>query len=142
MASIDEQLKNQLKRANQSATAPRMKIFHTLRDNPPLTMSELVAKLSGEVNRASVYRTVELFETLGIAQRLHFGWKYKLELSDTFHEHHHHLVCTNCGTMVDIPEDDAVETYLEKLAANQGFTITKHQLEIQGLCNTCSRTIS
>lgn len=137
MNTSTEQFLTLLKRAGLSETDTRKKVFAALKDNPPLTMGELVGMLAQQVDRASVYRTIELFERLGIAQRLHFGWKFKLELTDAFHDHHHHLVCTNCGTIVDLPEDSAIESHLENLASGQGFTMSAHQLEIQGLCQKC-----
>ena len=76
------------------------------------------------------------------------GWGARLLLSrliliDVFdqnlpHEHHHHLSCTQCGSLLDIPEDSSIEAYLANLAQAQGFAMTAHQLEIQGLCYKCS----
>ena len=139
MSNSTEQFLQLLKVANLSSTAARNKVFATLKDNPPLSMGELVVMLSGEIDRASVYRTIELFETLGIAQRINFGWKYKLELTDTFHDHHHHLACTNCGKIVDIAEDSNIERYMQKLSREHGFKMAAHQLEIQGLCQECQQ---
>jgi len=33
------------------------------------------------------------------------GWKYKLELSNAFQHHHHHLTCLQCGGVTPLPED-------------------------------------
>lgn len=98
-------------------------------------MHTLVARVP-HINRASVYRAVDLFERLGIVQRLNTGWKYKLELSDKFAEHHHHLTCSRCGRTVPMNEAE-LETVIERLAKTHNFTPTAHQIEIQGLCNTC-----
>lgn len=100
-----------------------------------MTMHDLVAR-TASIDRASVYRAVALFERLGIAQRLNTGWKYKLELSDKFADHHHHMTCTQCGTMTAINEDE-LEQLLGRLTATYEFTPTAHQLEIQGLCRRC-----
>lgn len=100
-------------------------------------MAELVAACS-PINRASTYRTVFLFEQLGIVQRLQIGWKYKLELSDSFHLHHHHLTCRQCGVVIPFEEDPALEKRLIALARSHDFAMSGHQLEIQGICQSCS----
>jgi Fur family ferric uptake transcriptional regulator len=51
--------------------------------------------------------------------------------------HHHHLVCRSCGKAVEI-EGPAVETWADKVAAQNGFTDVNHTVEIFGLCATCA----
>jgi len=135
-----EQLKNTLKQHGQSLTQARRIIFAALENKEPQTMREVVAACRGRVDRASVYRTIALFERLGIVQRLQIGWKYKLELGDAFHRHHHHLTCSRCGRTFALPEDQQLEKRLKTLAAAQDFAMQGHQLEIQGLCKNCYKT--
>lgn len=92
-----------------------------------------------QIDRASVYRTVDLFERLGVVQRVTTGWKYKLELTDRFAEHHHHLTCSSCGRTIDIAGDD-LERLIDQISAARGFLPTAHQIEIQGLCASCQAT--
>lgn len=99
-------------------------------------MSEL-AERCGQINRASIYRTVRLFEDLDIVHRIQVGWKYKLELSDNFQHHHHHLHCTGCGAVTAIPEDNQLENRLLEIAGEKGFEAHDHQVEIRGLCPSC-----
>lgn len=134
MSSV-ESFKNILKSGGFSVTKPRTAVFDALLGHEPLSMHQLVEK-AGNIDRASVYRTVELFERLGIVQRLNSGWKYKLELSDKFADHHHHLTCTNCGRTVAMNEDE-MEALITRLAHNHGFRPISHQIEIQGLCSNC-----
>jgi Fur family ferric uptake transcriptional regulator len=103
-------------------------------------MSELVTRCK-DIDRASVYRSVALFERLSIVQRLQAGWKYKLELSDAFHEHHHHATCLHCGQVVSLSEDPELEAHLHDLAVAYNFTLRKHQIELSGLCATCQPTV-
>lgn len=133
-----EQFKTTLKRQHQSLTKSRQIIFAALQDKEPQTIAEIVAACQDQVDRASVYRTIALFESFGIVQRLQIGWKYKLELSDSFHHHHHHLTCHQCGQTIPLPEDSDLEKRLTILAKNQNFKMQGHQLEIQGLCQNCS----
>ncbi len=90
-----------------------------------------------DIDRASVYRAISLFEKLGIVERLQTGWKYKLELTDSFHDHHHHATCLQCGASIVLPEDAALEQQIVQIASIDGFRVMRHQLEIQGYCATC-----
>jgi Fur family ferric uptake transcriptional regulator len=131
------QLLMTLKSSKQSITGPRQRVFDALQGKEPQLMAEVVSACSN-IDRASVYRTIDLYEKLGIVQRLQIGWKYKLELSDSFHEHHHHLTCSRCGQVTPFEENVAIENKLEELAKKEKFTMTGHQLEIQGICQKCA----
>lgn len=137
MAEPLQQFKTTLKKHGQSLTEARLAVFKALQDKEPQTMREIIRACAGKADRASVYRTIELFERLGIVQRLQIGWKYKLELGDAFHHHHHHLTCLSCGRTIPLPEDRQLEASLHTLSRGQDFVMKDHQLEIQGLCANC-----
>jgi len=130
-------LQQTLRASGQSLTAPRRAVFAAMQHQEPLTMSELVRRCT-DIDRASVYRTVALFEQLGIVQRLQTGWKYRLELSDVYHEHHHHATCLSCGRSLIVPEDETIEQYLMATAQKLNFRLERHQVELQGYCGQCS----
>lgn len=124
-------------RANKlSLTKPRQTVFDALQHHKGLTMAELVAACPG-VDRASVYRTSEVFENLHIIVRIPTGWKYRLELGEAFHEHHHHATCSSCGASIALPEDSALEKRLHQLAQRRNFTLITHQIELTGTCESC-----
>jgi len=50
--------------------------------------------------------------------------------------HHHHLICRQCGTSVEV-EGRPVEQWAEKVAAESGFTAVDHTVELFGLCPRC-----
>jgi Fur family transcriptional regulator, ferric uptake regulator len=125
-----------LKQRGYSITHARQTVFEVLQHQEPQSMREVVAACK-QIDRASVYRTISLFERLGIVQRLQMGWKYRLELSDAFHQHHHHMHCVRCGRTIALPEDQELETSLHKMAEAHNFTLQSHQLELSGLCQTC-----
>ncbi len=131
-----DQLAQVLKQHGQSITKQRRCVFDALQGREPQTMHEIVSNCT-QIDRASVYRAIALFERLGIVQRLQTGWKYRLELSDEFHEHHHHATCLLCGQSQVVAEDSAVEQQLHRLAEQLGFQLEKHQLELQGYCAKC-----
>ena len=120
-----------------SLTKPRQAVFDALQHHASFTMAELVAACPG-VDRASVYRTTELFEQLCVVVRIPHGWKYRLELGEAFHEHHHHATCSACGASIALPEDAALEKRLHALAARRNFTLTTHQIELTGTCEACT----
>lgn len=139
MLSAKEGFRALLKEQGCSMTAARLAVFEALLGQEPLSMHEL-AKRAGKVDRASVYRSIDLFERLGIVQRLNTGWKYKIELSDKFSNHHHHLTCTQCGRTVAMNEQ-RLEGFIEQIAREHGFAPTAHQIEVQGLCQECQAKI-
>lgn len=135
-------LATNLKSNGYSLTKPRTAVFLALLDKEPQTMGELVKTLEGQIDRASIYRIAALFEKLGIVERLQIGWKYKLELSDSYAAHHHHITCTNCGRVQAFEESSIIEFELKQLAAEIGFTETGHQLELRGLCANCQNSVT
>lgn len=136
MTTVNLTLEQHLKRHGQSLTRPRKLLFAALDGQEPQTMQQLVAACPG-IDRASAYRTVALFERLGIIQRLQIGWKYKLELSGSFSRHHHHMTCQRCGRIISFDESPELEKELRWVAASNRFKIKNHQLEIQGICEAC-----
>lgn len=129
-----------LRQHGQSLTACRRAVYEALQQAEQLSMQQVIAACAGTADRASIYRTVALFERLGIVQRLQVGWKYKLELAGAFSHHHHHLTCTVCGRVTPLPEDRVLEAHLVRLAASQDFEPQSHQLEISGRCRDCRST--
>ena len=135
MTSSNETLVRLLRTSGHSITKVRLAVFGALIGHEPLSIHQLIDKL-GNIDRASVYRTVGLFERLGIVQRLHTGWKYKLELSDRFAEHHHHLTCSHCGHTIAMNELE-LEKIIADLSSRHDFAPSSHQIEVQGLCANC-----
>jgi Fur family ferric uptake transcriptional regulator len=117
---------------------PRMRMFGMLQNNPALTLKELI-KLVKKHDQVTVYRNIELFEKLGIINRLRLGWHTKIELSDIFQHHHHHIACINCGKVWALKEDKLIEQQIKILAQSKQFKTIDHQLEIRGLCAKCQK---
>jgi Fur family transcriptional regulator, ferric uptake regulator len=137
MTEVIDTFTQTLKRSGYSNTAARRMVFEVMQGHEPMTMREIVQACANKVDRASIYRSMLLFEKLGIVQRLQIGWKYKLELSDVFSNHHHHCSCIKCGRVIPLAEDQTLETQLLALARAAHFTPQDHQLEIRGLCADC-----
>lgn len=136
MNSSHTQLRQTLRAAGQSLTTPRLVVFDYLSGRGPVRPAALIAACLPRADRASIYRTLDLFRRLGIIEDLVSGGHKAIELSEDFSPHHHHLTCTSCGRSLDIT-DKPIERRLENIAEAHGFLATSHQVEVSGLCASC-----
>ena len=137
----DDKFVTILKEAGVSVTSVRRAIFEALSNaDKPLKNGEIAA-LVPSVDRASVYRTLELFAKLGITVTIVRGWTPFTELAEPFKAHHHHIICEQCGRVVEI-ENDTLEDVLGLIAKRHDFVLTKHTVELSGLCGSCRATTS
>lgn len=127
-----------LKDNNTSVTKVRRAIFTALSEADKPLKNGQVATLVPSVDRASVYRTLELFAQLGITTTTIRGWTPFTELAEPFKQHHHHIICEQCGKVVEI-ENDTLEDVLNIVAARHDFSLTKHIVELTGLCGSCQQ---
>lgn len=120
-------------------TAPRIRIFNTLKaSESPLSTAELI-HLCPEVDKVSVYRTIALFTSLNIITTVTHGWKRSYELASPFLPHHHHLICQKCGDVTEL-QSDSIEALVKSLSQHSSFTPTSHHFEIHGICEICTNT--
>jgi Fur family ferric uptake transcriptional regulator len=88
------------------------------------------------IGLATVYRALSSLESEGEADALQQDGE-SLYRACTPGKHHHHLICRNCGTTVEISAD-AVERWAQSVAAEHGFTAANHVVDVFGLCADCS----
>lgn len=140
--AIDELAQFRLILRNQAhqVTKTRELVFKLLLSPEPQTINEILRKANGTVDRVSVYRNLDLFEKLGIAHRIYIGWKYKIELSDEFTGHHHHLSCLKCGKVIDIEDEKHIDDFIQEISSKFGFQPRRHQFEVDGYCKECLKT--
>lgn len=136
MDSKNSALLELLRSQGFNLTTQRLIVFNALLDMKPISIAELIIKLKGKLDRASIYRTIDLFTRIGITNRINIGWKYKIELSDKFQAHHHHITCILCHKIIPIHEKE-LERLFDEVAQKNGFSPIDHQLEIQGCCKEC-----
>lgn len=90
------------------------------------------------VGRASVYRTLEQLDSLGLVTRLDVGdGMARFEPADPHGEHHHHLVCDSCGR-VEPFEDPELERTIERLSERVSFRVAEHDVVLHGACGDCA----
>ena len=106
----------------------------------PLTPQEIyrcLLRRRQRIGLTSIYRSLDLFESLGIVFKvvLRPQVKYKLcELED----HHHHIVCKTCGRVVELKFCD-MPRWSKKVLKSTGYEVTDHQLSFYGICRACRR---
>lgn len=141
MTPQTERFKQILRDNGISITAARLALFDTLLNHQQPLKNGEVAALTPSVNRASVYRTLELFDHLGITTTLVRGWTPFVELAEPFKPHHHHLLCDQCGIAIEVTSDK-IESIIHEITKSQSFTPTSHHFEINGVCQGCREKIN
>ena len=88
------------------------------------------------VGLATVYRTLQAMATDGDVDMLRTVEGEAVYRRCSSARHHHHLVCRSCGRTVEV-EGPAVESWADKVSAENGFSDVQHTLEIVGTCSDC-----
>ncbi len=128
-----------LKRHKLYVTRPRTLLFNALLNvSAPLSVGEIFSATSGQISRASIYRTLDTLKKLGIIRHITIAYEDKYELSDMFRRHHHHLTCEKCGRVIPIKLGDKMEDAIANFGRKHGFKIKSHEVELRGLCRYCS----
>ncbi|HOI45810.1 MAG TPA: transcriptional repressor [Candidatus Aminicenantes bacterium] len=129
-------------------TIPREAILDLLsRSSGHMSAKEIYGALSSEypgLGLTTVYRTLELLHRMGFVQKINTGdgqGRYQLR-NEGCEDHHHHLICTECGKVIDYrdfvqEELELVKKTEETLAKKYGFLIKDHNIEFLGLCEKC-----
>ncbi len=128
---------DQLKKNGFRITKPRKAILDVLASRPVTVheIYELVQKKNISIDLVSIYRTLELFMQIKLVQQVEFGeGKKRYELLDDAN-HHHHLICNNCGKVEDITINETA--FIKKLTITSQFKIDHHHLEFFGACAAC-----
>lgn len=134
------ELDRELRARGHRVTRPRRAVWEVLAAaERHLTVEEVAARLAGEghpPDLTSVYRTLALFEELGLARtnRLGDGEAGSWELAHP--DEHFHLVCESCGT-VDHHVGSLVADVREHLDHDHGFEVRQVELVVRGRCPAC-----
>jgi len=97
------------------------------------------------IGLTSVYRTLEVLVSTGMVYKFDFGdgrARYEMAEGPRGESHHHHLVCTGCGRIIDYADFMDEELALLKkteaeLSKKYNFTIINHLIQFYGFCNKC-----
>jgi Fur family ferric uptake transcriptional regulator len=91
-----------------------------------------------KISRATVYRTLELLVKSGMVRRVHLGEEHYHYEHVTGNSHHDHLICTTCGGVIEF-HDEVLEQRQRDICEKKKFTPTFHNLQILGVCESCTR---
>ena len=132
-----------LQQGDSRYTRHRRALIEVLRDaRQPMTIAEILA-VASDLPQSSVYRNLAVFEETGLVQRLVGAGDFaRFELAEDLLGHHHHLVCSSCGTMLDIELPAQLELEIERalatLARRKRFQVHAHRLDLMGMCRDCA----
>jgi Fur family ferric uptake transcriptional regulator len=107
-----------------------------------LTAVEIEDALRGArsrpVSRASIYRILDELERLGLVQRVEIGQAMvRYERVSEQEEHHHHLVCDECGLVTPF-SDAGLERAIGKLSEKVPMRVSEHEIVLHGSCRDCA----
>ena len=140
---LDTIATTRLRRDSQRYTANRRELVRLFADTPdPLTIPE-IRERRPDLASSSVYRNLAVLERAGVVRRIVTSDEWaRYELSEEFTEHHHHLICSQCGVVRDFTVsrslERAIDKALESIAERAGFRLQHHTLDLVGLCLKCS----
>ena len=139
-------LREILSKNNYKMTPQRTEIVRIFCENSDLhhhlSAEEIYDILIGkgfDFGLATVYRSVELLNSLGVLSRIDFGdgrARYELGTGNPTDHNHHHLICLDCKKVIEFEEDllDNLEKTVEK---KSGFKILNHEVKFFGYCSEC-----
>jgi Fe2+ or Zn2+ uptake regulation protein len=140
---LHDTIRARLATAGQRYTHQRRQLVEILaRSGKPVAIPEILRGTG--LAQSSVYRNLSDLERAGVVRRLVTDEEYgRYELSEDLTEHHHHVICSNCGTVQDLPLPADFERRMEhtlgRLSRSVGFAEVSHRLDLIGLCASCAR---
>jgi len=113
-------------------------IIHSREHLTPAAIYEKVHRENSSIGLVTIYRTIEILEGLGLICEMHAGGSCRSYLMRRPSEHHHHLICSDCGRVVDFTDCD-LDKLERRLARETRFKINSHLLEFLGQCRECKK---
>lgn len=134
----ESSLKSMLRSMNLKVTSQRLSILKALSTGPKthVTAKDVFEKIRTQhpnIGFATVYRFLKDTSRYGITSELRIGHtpsRYELKIR----EHHHHIVCTNCGKIVEF-QNEIIEKQIKKISKDHCFSLEHHIFELYGRCN-------
>jgi len=135
----EQRLTDYLKSQGLRLTAQRRTIADTFFETPGHldidSFYQIVKGRDPKIGQATVYRTLKLLVESGLAIKSRFGGpSTRYEVADD--EHHDHLICTQCGRIVEFL-NSTIEQLQDEIALRHGFELLSHKMELYGRCSDC-----
>lgn len=108
------------------------RVLSTSQDHPDVrALYKRVSQIDPKISLATIYRTLRLFEEAHILNRHEFAdGKSRYEKATC--EHHHHLIDTHTGQIIEF-HDDRIEALQKEIAEGLGYQLVGHRLELYGI---------
>jgi Fur family transcriptional regulator, ferric uptake regulator len=143
VTDLDRIALTRLRRDGQRYTGNRRDLVGVLAaSEAPLTIPEIRRRRS-DLAQSSIYRNLAVLERAGVVRKIVTTDEWaRYELAEDLTEHHHHLICSSCGTVRDFTVsarlERSIDEALSRVATDKGFRLDHHRLDLVGLCETCS----
>jgi len=99
---------------------------------------DLLREEGAKVSKATIYRTLTLLVESGLLAEHDFERGHKLYENAAHQCHHDHLICVDCGRIVEFHNEE-IERLQEEIAGRFAFRMVSHTHQIFGQCPTCQR---
>ena len=139
---VDQLIASQLQAVGQRYTSNRRRLISILlRSSKPLSINQIL-DMDPELAQSSVYRNLTVLEEAGSIARIVTSADHaRYELAEEILEHHHHIICSPCGEILDFRLSDRIDVTfvasLQDIADQLGFTLDTHRLDLIGTCTLC-----
>jgi len=135
---------NQLRRSGYKLTPQRLAIINVISSThdhlTPHAIYERVKREYPAIGLVTVYRVLDMLTKLELLCRVHAENRCRSYLMRRPTGHHHHIVCSKCGKVVDFNKCN-LDRLQKIISRATGFEIKGHLLEFDGLCRKCSHKI-
>jgi Fur family ferric uptake transcriptional regulator len=142
MAYTEKKIETELRHHGYKITPQRRTIISAVigsREHlTPAAIYHLVSREHPGIGLVTIYRTLEILAGLGLICEMHAGGNCRSYLVRWPAEHHHHLICSDCGTVIDFTDCDLGELE-RRLSKETSFKISGHLLEFLGQCRDCCK---
>ena len=136
-----EYLATQGKRLTQERETIVREIFA---EHEHFDSDQIVARLTqprrdgGRVSRATIYRTISSLEEAGLIRKVARSNDREVYEHDYGYPQHDHFICEKCQQLVEFRNEE-ISAVLERVAADHGFRMSGHRLEVHGICAECAK---
>ncbi|MBW6463510.1 MAG: Fur family transcriptional regulator [Bacillota bacterium] len=136
-------LTDKITKNSYKLTGPRLAILdylaHEKGHHDIMDIYEKIRLKNESIGMATIYRTIDLFLELGIVRVLTLKNSQPCFEINWPDDHHHHLVCTECGHIIEFGSCNfkLIVGEIEKVTC---FRVEEHTLEAYGLCPKCAQS--
>ena len=108
----------------------------------PASVPDIQARIGPVVPLSSLYRIIGDLVDAKVLIKLEFAEGFaRFEFDEGLAEHHHHLVCTECGSVADLELADleaSLDGTNKTIRRRTGFKVSSHRLDFFGVCSDCT----